>query len=203
MSGLFQSLFGFFLTWWGAFLMGALDSSMLFFLPFGIDALVIYLAARDEQWFWLYPLLATAGSVTGAAVTFWIGRKGGEYGLERMVSGKRLERIRVRIRNSSAVAMAVPALMPPPFPLTPFVLACGALDVNRWTFFVTLAAARLVRFGAEGVLAHLYGNQVLRVLRSDAFQLVVGGFALLAIAGTIVSAVKLWRDSRSPRRQPA
>ena len=61
---------GFFLTWWGAFPLSALDSSVLFFLPFGIDELVIYLAARDDDLFWMYPLLATAGSATGAAVTF-------------------------------------------------------------------------------------------------------------------------------------
>ena len=75
MSGFFQSIFGFFLTWWGAVLMAALDTSMLFFLPFGIDALVIYLAARNEQLFWLYPILATVGSLAGAGVTFWLGKK--------------------------------------------------------------------------------------------------------------------------------
>jgi hypothetical protein len=32
----------FFLTWWGAFLLSALDSSLVFFMPFGVDALVIY-----------------------------------------------------------------------------------------------------------------------------------------------------------------
>ena len=77
----FGAAFGFFLTWWGVFLMAALDTSMLFFLPFGIDALVIYLAARNESLFWLYPVLATAGSLAGAAVTYWIGRKLGEVGL--------------------------------------------------------------------------------------------------------------------------
>jgi hypothetical protein len=44
MTAFFSSFFTFFLTWWGAFLLGALDSSMLFFLPFGIDTVVIYLA---------------------------------------------------------------------------------------------------------------------------------------------------------------
>ena len=63
----------FFLTWWGAFLLSALDSSLVFFMPFGIDALVIYLAARDEQLFWVYPLLAAAGSLAGGMVSSWPG----------------------------------------------------------------------------------------------------------------------------------
>ena len=37
--GVFHAAFGFFLTWWGAYLLAALDSTMVFFLPFGVDAL--------------------------------------------------------------------------------------------------------------------------------------------------------------------
>ncbi len=199
MSGFFGSIFGFFLTWWGAFLLAALDSSMLFFLPFGIDALVIFLAARNEDWFWVYPLLATAGSLAGAAVTFWIGRKGGEAGLQRLVRGKRLERIQSRVRERGAIAMAVPALLPPPFPFTPFILTCGALDVDRWRFFGTLGALRLIRFGAEALLARAYGDGILRVLQSDTFQAVVIGFIVVAVVGTIGSGIVLWRSTHASR----
>ena len=195
MSGFFRSIFGFFLSWWGAFLMGALDSSMLFFLPFGIDALVIYLAASNEPVFWVYPLLATAGSLTGAALTFWIGRKGGEAGLERLVPPGRLERLQSRVREKGAIAMALPAVLPPPFPFTPFILTCGALDVDRWRFFGTLGAVRLLRFGAEALLARSYGQGILRVLQSEAFQMIVIGFIAVAVIGTIGSAVVLWRST--------
>jgi membrane protein YqaA with SNARE-associated domain len=197
----FQSIFSFFLSWWGAFLIAALDASMLFFLPFGVDAVVIYMSARDEKLFWLYPLLAAAGSTVGAAMTFWIGKKAGEVGLERYVPKRRLERIRCRIRDSGAVAMAVPALLPPPFPLTPFILTCGALQMNPWRFFATFGAVRLFRFGGEAVLALVYGRRILRVLQSEEFQTVVIGFVIVAVVGSIVSIVMLWRGSKRP--QPA
>jgi membrane protein YqaA with SNARE-associated domain len=199
----FRAAFGFFLTWWGAYLLGALDATMLFFLPFGIDALVIYLAARDGMFFWLYPLLATAGSVTGASITFWVGRKIGEMGLERFVPPTRLECFRARVQNQGAAAMAVAGVMPPPFPLTPFLLTCGALKVNRWIFFPTFAAMRLIRFGSEAALARVYGRGVLRILESDSFQMVVVGFIVIAIVGTTVSAIVLWRSTRQPRLSPA
>jgi len=195
----FQHVFHFFLTWWGAFVLGALDASMVFFLPFGIDAVVIYLSARSDMFFWVYPLLATAGSVTGAAVTYWIGHKGGELGLERLIHSSRLERFRKRVQKGGAVAMAVPALLPPPFPLTPFVLTCGALKANRWIFFPTFAAMRMLRFGSEAMLARIYGRGVLRLLESDAFQRVIVGFIIVAVLGTILSAVMLWRSTRQPR----
>jgi membrane protein YqaA with SNARE-associated domain len=197
------SLFSFFLTWWGAFMIAALDATMLLFLPFGVDAVVIYLSARNEDLFWLYPLLATAGSMTGAATTYWVGKKIGDVGLDRYVPERRLNRLRCRVRDSGAIALAVPALMPPPFPLTPFILTCGALNVNPWRFFSIFGAMRLVRFGIEAGLAVVYGRGILRVIESDRFQMVVGAFIVIAVLGTAASAVLLWRSTHESRVQAA
>lgn len=184
-------------------MLGALDASMLFFLPFGLDTVVIYLAARNHDLFWLYPVLATAGSMAGAAVTFWIGVKGGEHGLERFVSERRLERMRGKVKESGAIALALPALLPPPFPLTPFILTCGALAVDRWRFFLTFGSVRLLRFGLEALLARRYGQGILRVLQSEPFQKVIIAFIVVAVVGTVASGVLLWRSTRRPRAQPA
>jgi membrane protein YqaA with SNARE-associated domain len=192
-------LLSFFLTWWGAFLLGALDSSLVFFLPLGIDTLVVYLAARSEDLFWLYPLLATAGSMVGAALTYWVGRTAGEAGLERFVPKRRLERLQRSVRDRGAIAFALPALLPPPFPLTPFILTCGALRVDWRRFFITFGIARLARFFVEAVLARLYGRGILRVMESDGFRLVIIGLIVLAVVGTIVSGAMLWRNTRRPR----
>ena len=196
-------LFRFFLSWWGAFLLSALDSSMLFFMPLGIDALVIYLAARDESMFWVYPLLAAVGSVTGAAITFWVGRKAGEVGLDRLVPERRLNRLKCKVNESGAIAIAVPALLPPPFPLKPFLLTCGALDVDRTRFFVTFGLVRLFRFSVEAVLARIYGRGVLAVLRSDTFETIIIGFIVLAVIGTMISAMLLWRSTHQKQLRPA
>ena len=77
MRAFFFSILGYFLTPVGLVLMGALDASLVFFLPLGIDFVVILMVARKPQLFWLYALLATIGSVSGAAVTYWIGRRWG------------------------------------------------------------------------------------------------------------------------------
>ena len=192
-----------FLTWWGTVLMAALDASMVFYLPFGVDALVIYQAAHDHKLFWMYPLLATAGSIAGAAMTYWIGRTAGEAGLERVVPAKRLKALRRRVRDGGGVAMAIPALLPPPFPLTPFILTCGALAVSRWYFFGTFAIARVLRFGVEAVLAHRYGAGILRLLESDGFRRVIIGFIIVAVIGTVASGWLLWRSTHRERPRPA
>lgn len=192
----FHSLFGLFLSAWGAFVLSFLDSTVLFVIPFGNDALIVYLVARNHELMWLYPLLMTAGSLLGAASTYWIGHKLGEKELPRFVSGKHLDRLKKRVSNAGAGTLALAAVLPPPFPLTPFVLTCGALEVNRRRFFALFGLMRLVRFGVEAVLADRYGRGVLRFLHSTTFEVVVGVLIVAAFGGTIVSGVVLWRRTR-------
>jgi membrane protein YqaA with SNARE-associated domain len=197
----FASIFGYFLSPLGLLVLSALDTSMLFFLPFAVDAAIVILTARKPEWMLVYAGLATAGSLVGAAGTLWIGRRAGEHGLERFVSAGRLDRVKHRVRDHGAVALAVPALVPPPFPFTPFILACGALDVSRTRFFITLGAVRFVRFAAEAWLASVYGGRILTWMKSQTFQAVVIVLAVLAVGGTAVGAWMFFRRSRG--RRPA
>jgi membrane protein YqaA with SNARE-associated domain len=192
-----------FLSLPGIVVLAALDSTLFFSLPFGIDAVVIILSARLRELAWLAPLLATGGSIAGAWLTFWMGVKVGERGLDRFVPTKRLQRIRARIRRGGAVALAVLDLVPPPFPFTAFVLAAGALEVNPATFFTTLVVCRLFRFGVEAALGALYGPSIVGWLDSDLFHDIASAFILLAIALTAVSTVKLLRSTRTSGRRAA
>jgi membrane protein YqaA with SNARE-associated domain len=188
----------------GIVVLAALDSTLFFSLPFGIDAVVIILAARLREMWWIVPLLATLGSVAGAALTFWMGVKIGEKGLDRWVTDeRRLDRIRRQIRDKGAIALAVLDLIPPPFPFTPFVLAAGALEVAPRVFFGTLAVCRIFRFGLEAVLAIRYGRRILSWLDSDIFHDVVTFFIVIALVLTTLSLVKIVRTARSPARRRA
>jgi membrane protein YqaA with SNARE-associated domain len=199
MKALFYSLLGYFLTPAGLVLMGALDSSMVFFLPLGIDFVVIILSARHPDLFWLYPPLATAGSILGAGLTFWIGRKVGEHGLSKLIHPKRLKRIEERVSQKAAVSVAALGIIPPPFPFTAFVLTSGAFRANAWMFFMTLAGVRVLRFGVESALAAHYGRRVLAIMESRTFTVIVGVMIALAVIGTVVSAVAVYRSTRARR----
>jgi membrane protein YqaA with SNARE-associated domain len=191
----FLSLLGYFLTPLGVVLIGVLDASMVFFLPLGIDFVVIVMAARNPEWFWLYALLAMLGSVIGAAGTFWIGRKAGETGLRRFVSAGRLRRVKGHMNRGTFVVAGM-GLIPPPFPFTPFVLASGAFGMNPWSFLTALAVVRALRFGIEGGLASQYGRGILRWMDTPTFQVVVGVFIAIAVIGTIASAVIVARSRK-------
>jgi membrane protein YqaA with SNARE-associated domain len=187
----------------GVVILAALDSTLFFSLPLGIDAAVVILAARLGDTWWIVPLLATMGSVAGAALTFWMGMIVGEKGLDHYVPPKRLKRVRAKIKDSGAVALAVLDLIPPPFPFTPFVLAAGALEVSASLFFTTLAVCRLLRFGLEAALARTYGRRVLAILDSDLFHDIVFVFMMIAAVLTVVSIVRLVRSRRPARRRAA
>jgi membrane protein YqaA with SNARE-associated domain len=199
MRALSQWLVALFASPIGVFVLAGLDSTLFFSLPFGIDAAVIILAARMHGLWWIVPLLASAGSVVGAALTFWMGIKIGERGLERWVPRKRLTRIRARVHEKGAVALAVLDLIPPPFPFTPFVLAAGALEVTPRTFFVTLAVCRVFRFGLEAALARAYGERIISWLDSDLFHDIVLFFIVIAVALTVLSVVQVVRATRPKR----
>ena len=201
MRGFFIALFGSLLSWWGLWLIAALDSTMVFFLPLAVDIAVVILASRSHELFWLYPILASAGSICGAAITYYIGRRLGEAGLEHYVSKNRLAGFRRRIEEKGAVALAILDLIPPPFPFTACILAAGALKVDTVLFFVTLFLTRLLRFGVEAILAFFYGPQIIVWLQSDIVEYIGTALFAAAIIGTIVTVIQLVRKKRARRRR--
>ncbi len=199
MSGLTRWLFGLFLSTWGVAVLAALDSSILFSLPFAIDAAVVILAAQHRDLFWLYPLIVVPSSLLGAASTYWIGYKIGEEGLQHFVPGERLKRVHERVRRSGAFALAALDLIPPPFPFTPFILVSGALEVAPRRFFITLAGVRVVRFGGEAVLALFYGDVIVSWLQSETVRTVAGVLFVLVLVGAGFSAYRLVRSTSRHR----
>src|SRR5438094_4850985 len=197
--GIFSGL----MSWWGLWLIAAMDSLIIVTLPLAIDIAVIVLSSRAREMFWIYPIIASAGSICGAAVTYYWGIRAGEAGLERLVSAGRLARVRRKIRAKGAVAIAFLDLVPPPFPFTAFILAAGALKLSPYRFFLWLALTRLLRFGAEAVLAFYYGRQIINWFKSETFEYIavfLFGIAVLGTALAVIQLIRTTRMGRAPRR---
>jgi len=160
----------------------ALDSSSLFSAPMDVEAAIVILR-RHSEIVWLLPFLATAASLIVAAMTFWIGRKIGENGLKNWISPGVLENVRHKFRHKGAVALVLPALMPPPFPLMPFVLASGALSVSATRFFLLFASLRMLRFSILTALAWFYGRQILSMFQTGTFKTVMAVLLVLFVVG--------------------
>ena len=87
-------------------------------------------------------------------------------------------------------------MLPPPFPLTAFHLTCGALDFDRWRFFLVFGVMRLIRFAAVALLARHFGEYLVQLLGSAELQRAIVMATVLACMATTASGAILWRRTR-------
>jgi membrane protein YqaA with SNARE-associated domain len=144
----------------GLFAVAILDSSPIPLpLPGSTDLLLLLLISHRGNPF-LLTACAVVGSGIGGFATWTAGRKGGEALLQRSVPSRFRQRIEEWTSEHSFLSVLLPALLPPPIPLTPFLLAAGALGVSRRRFMVAFVAARLARYGLIAWAGVVYGRKV-------------------------------------------
>jgi membrane protein YqaA with SNARE-associated domain len=175
---------------------GTLDSSLLS-LPEINDYLVVARCYSDPKSVFYFPLFAAAGSVFGCLLLYTIMRRGGQAVMRRRFSAENIARVERAYARFGFLALAVPALLPPPMPFKIFVATAGALEYPRWRFVLTVMLARSVRYIVEGTLAVFYGERVLRVMRANGLFIVSVAAALLIVG---VGVYVLAKHIRSPRK---
>ena len=174
--------------------LGLLDSSVLP-LPGSMDVLTIVLSARHGELWSYYALMATIGSVVGGYVTYRLARKGGKETLARKFPRRKLEKVYKMFGRWGFGAIAIPALLPPPVPMVPFVLAAGAMQYSVGKFLAALALGRTVRYCILAYLAARYGRQMLALFSRVGHPILIAAIVLLA-ATVVVFAVILGRKRK-------
>jgi len=165
-------------------LIGALDSSLLS-LPEINDYLVVMRCATDHKAVFYFPLFAALGSVAGCLVLYSIVRRGGQAILRRRFRRDHVERVERAYARFGFLALAVPALLPPPMPFKIFVATAGTLEYPRWRFVLTIAIARGVRYYVEGILAVFYGELVMKFIKDYGLAL-LGGVLFVCLIGLTI-----------------
>jgi membrane protein YqaA with SNARE-associated domain len=156
-------------------LIGALDSSLLS-LPEINDYLVVGRCYKYPSAVFYFPLFAAAGSVLGCWLLYSIMRRGGQALLRKRFKLESIQRVEQGYARFGFLAIAVPAILPPPLPFKVFVATAGTLEYPRWKFLLTVMIARSFRYYVEGILAVFYGKRVVSFLRDN-------GLVVLAVAG--------------------
>ena len=175
----------------GLVLLGIADNSVIP-LTGSMDVLTIWLAARHREPWPYYALMATLGAVIGGYITYALARKGGKEAMERKLSRKRAAIVAQTIERWGFASVAVPALLPPPFPFVPFLLAAGALQYSRKRFLAALALGRGVRYSIAAGLGYLYGTHILRFF-SQYYKPAVAILVALAVIGAVMSVIQYLR----------
>lgn len=168
-------------------------------LPGVTDIMIIVLAAQHENLF-LLVALATAGSALGGYLSYKVGHSGGLTFLEKNVPPRIFKRVCDWMENHAILSVALPAILPPPMPLSPFVLAAGALKMSKRKFMTTFTFSRLLRHLAAAWLGVHYGREVLHIWSRFSEKwattiLVVLWSAILISVG--IALYKLYKTSRT------
>jgi membrane protein YqaA with SNARE-associated domain len=171
----------------GLFGISLLDSALVP-LPGGPDLGVIVLSARNPGMMPAYALAAAAGSTIGCTVLYLLARRAGSVALRR-VRPERRERIENLLGRYDMLAVAVPAVLPPPFPFKPFVLCAGVFKLKTARFVTAILIGRTCRFLIEGWLAVRFGEEAWPLIRRHGIAVVIGA----VLVALVVFALKTRR----------
>jgi membrane protein YqaA with SNARE-associated domain len=166
---------------WGTGAIALLDSSSI---PVPMDAILAVQIWNDKGNFWLYALMAAAGSAVGGLLPYGLGRAGGELFLLKRVNRERYERMRTRFEKQEFLAMMIPSMLPPPTPWKACVFAAGVFEMQVVPFMLAVFCGRVVRWIILSLLVLKLGPGAVDLVAHHALTLlaVVGGLAVMGFS---------------------
>jgi len=184
----------------GLLLLGLADNSIIP-MPGSMDVLTIWFVVHHHKLWYYYAAMALAGSIVGGYITYRLARKGGKEMLEHRMGTKGTKAIYARFQSWGFWAIFVPAMLPPPVPFVPFLLAAGAMQYSRKKFLAALALGRGLRYGILAYLGVLYGRHFLRFFNKYTKPTIYALVAMSAIAG--IAALLAYLRYRNHGEVPA
>jgi membrane protein YqaA with SNARE-associated domain len=166
-------------------------------VPGSEDLLTVILSASQKTLWPYYAFMATVGAVIGGYITYQLAHREGKALLERRLSARRRRQVQDAFAKWGFGAVLIPAMLPPPLPTFPFLLAAGAMQYSRGKFLAALAIGRGIRYTLLAFLAATFGRHILRsVLEYHNAILIAGIAAGIAVALYIVLRYKLGKHPR-------
>jgi membrane protein YqaA with SNARE-associated domain len=166
----------------GLILLGVIDNSPIP-LPGSMDVATILLAAHHRNLWVYYAIMATLGAVFGGYLTYRMARKGGKETLERRFSKRKTARVYAIFERWGLVAVAIPAILPPPFPIVPMLLAAGAMQYSTRKFLAALAVGRGIRYTILAYLGAHYGRHIVRLFALYYWPILIVLIAFAVLGG--------------------
>jgi membrane protein YqaA with SNARE-associated domain len=183
----------------GVFLVSIVDSSFVPLpLPGITDIMIIVLAAQHNSWLLLI-LLATAGSALGGWFSYQVGQSGGMAFIEKRIPARIFKRVCEWMEDHAILSVALPAILPPPMPLSPFVLAAGALRMSRKKFLTTFTISRAARHTIAAWLGIHYGRHIVRLWNGLSAKYATPVLIVLWVGIAISCAFAFWQLYKTSR----
>jgi membrane protein YqaA with SNARE-associated domain len=145
----------------GLFAVAILDSSPVPLPPPGSTDLLLLLLVSNRGNPFLLAGVAVIGSGIGGYLTWSAGKKGAEALLERSMPARFRKRLERWTKEHTILSVFFAAVLPPPIPLMPFLLAAGAFGASRNCFIISLVSARILRYSLIAWGAAIYRRVVI------------------------------------------
>jgi membrane protein YqaA with SNARE-associated domain len=175
---------------WGVAAVALLDSSSI---PVPMDLILAGYVWADKPHFWLYCLMASAGSAIGGLVPYGLGRAGGELFLLKRIDRQKFERMRDRFERQEFLAVMIPSMLPPPTPWKVFIFGAGVFEMAVMPFMAAVAAGRMVRWMILSLLVLKLGPGAVDLVAHHALR------AMLIVLGLAVAGFAWWWMRRRRR----
>ena len=168
---------------WGSLALFVLAFWESSFFPIPPDGLMTALAAGNLSFALGFSGIATAGSLLGAMLGYWIGLRGGRPVLNRFFSEKRIHYVEQQYQKRDIWAVTIAAFTPIPYKV--FAIGAGAFRLNFRRFMLASLIGRGGRFFLVGVLITVFGTQIETIV-DDYFDVLAIAFVVVLVMGFLV-----------------
>ena len=127
------------------------------------------------------------------------GAERGKEALEHRFTRRKVDKVCKIFERWGFSAIAIPAFLPPPVPMVPFLLAAGAMQYPARKFLIALTLGRISRYLVLGYMAARYGRQIIAFIAKHGHPVVVG--IILLVIATAAVGYYFWSGSKRRKRK--
>ena len=181
---MFKEITGPIIEWageWGLLGLAVVSASEAAFQPAPPDLLIIpmVLGADSSLDILAIVLVATISSVAGAVGGYGIGVYAGRPILERFASDATVARLDALMNRYGTAGIFLAAVSPIPYKALAWAAGAGRMDLRL--FIAAGLFGRGIRFGMEGIVLGIWGDEFLSLIENPLAWLVGGLLGLLLI----------------------
>ncbi|MGB3635293.1 MAG: YqaA family protein [Rubrobacteraceae bacterium] len=167
------------------------------FFPVPTDPLLIAMAVAAPENALIFAGICTIASVMGAALGYFIGKKGGRPIVERLFNEKKVHAAEKLYQRYDVWAVGAAAFTPIPYKV--FTITAGIAQLRFLPFMLVSIVGRGARFFLLGMLVYFFGPQIQNVI-DQYFELLTISFLVLLVLGFV--AVRYGGEYLSRRKDP-
>jgi len=173
----------------GVFALAMLDSCGVP-LPGALDASLVYLAWHSPAMAYWIASAAVLGSLCGNIGLFLAAR----HGVRRFVRNpdpEKPQKFRLWFDRYGLITVFIPALLPIPLPMKPFVVSAGVMRTRFVEFLAVVLLGRMIRYFGEAYLGVVLGEHAPDFLLRNGWTL-----TWAAVVLAFVLFVMVWLNDR-------